>query len=560
MSEEEVTSKDEELEASEEPTEDEDVSSTSRGASPSLEASTDNEDSALVRFFLKIAKVGNKLPDPLTLFVLLAAFVIVLSVIFDGTSAIVTQRDGSEKEMAVASLLSVEGIRWMLTSAVGNFINFAPLGPVLAVMIGIGVAERTNFISMGLKILVRSVPPSFLTATLVFAGVMSSLVADAGYVVLTPLGAVLFAGLGRHPLVGLAAAFAGVSGGYSANLLITGLDPLLADLTMAAAKTVDPVYAASINPTCNYYFMIASVFLITILGTAVTKYVVEPMLGTWDPADSDMEELPKQDAPTAEEKRAFSISIAVMTAVAGVIAAMTLVPGGPLMVDVPAGTPAVSGLAPLFDSIEVLITVLFIIPGVVYGVLTGKVKNDRDVAKMASAAMAAMGAYIVLAFVAGQFVAYFNHTNLGTILAFNGAQFIKSLGLQSYVLLIAFIVISSVMNLFVGSASAKWAFMAPIFVPMLMLSGLSPELVQAGYRVGDSVTNIITPLMPYLPIIIVFAQKYDRKAGLGTLISAMLPYSIAFALGWSVLLAIWLGFDLPLGPGVSSFYEAVVAK
>lgn len=560
MSEEEVTSKDEELEASEEPTEDEDVSSTSRGASPSLEASTDNEDSALVRFFLKIAKVGNKLPDPLTLFVLLAAFVIVLSVIFDGTSAIVTQRDGSEKEMAVASLLSVEGIRWMLTSAVGNFINFAPLGPVLAVMIGIGVAERTNFISMGLKILVRSVPPSFLTATLVFAGVMSSLVADAGYVVLTPLGAVLFAGLGRHPLVGLAAAFAGVSGGYSANLLITGLDPLLADLTMAAAKTVDPVYAANINPTCNYYFMIASVFLITILGTAVTKYVVEPMLGTWDPADSDMEELPKQDAPTAEEKRAFGISIAVMTAVAGVIAAMTLVPGGPLMVDVPAGTPAVSGLAPLFDSIEVLITVLFIIPGVVYGVLTGKVKNDRDVAKMASAAMAAMGAYIVLAFVAGQFVAYFNHTNLGTILAFNGAQFIKSLGLQSYVLLIAFIVISSVMNLFVGSASAKWAFMAPIFVPMLMLSGLSPELVQAGYRVGDSVTNIITPLMPYLPIIIVFAQKYDRKAGLGTLISAMLPYSIAFALGWSVLLAIWLGFDLPLGPGVSSFYEAVVAK
>jgi aminobenzoyl-glutamate transport protein len=560
MSEEEVTSKDEELEASEEPTEDEDVSSTSRDASPSLEASTDNEDSALVRFFLKIAKVGNKLPDPLTLFVLLAAFVIVLSVIFDGTSAIVTQRDGSEKEMAVASLLSVEGIRWMLTSAVGNFINFAPLGPVLAVMIGIGVAERTNFISMGLKILVRSVPPSFLTATLVFAGVMSSLVADAGYVVLTPLGAVLFAGLGRHPLVGLAAAFAGVSGGYSANLLITGLDPLLADLTMAAAKTVDPVYAANINPTCNYYFMIASVFLITILGTAVTKYVVEPMLGTWDPADSDMEELPKQDAPTAEEKRAFGISIAVMTAVAGVIAAMTLVPGGPLMVDVPAGTPAVSGLAPLFDSIEVLITVLFIIPGVVYGVLTGKVKNDRDVAKMASAAMAAMGAYIVLAFVAGQFVAYFNHTNLGTILAFNGAQFIKSLGLQSYVLLIAFIVISSVMNLFVGSASAKWAFMAPIFVPMLMLSGLSPELVQAGYRVGDSVTNIITPLMPYLPIIIVFAQKYDRKAGLGTLISAMLPYSIAFALGWSVLLAIWLGFDLPLGPGVSSFYEAVVAK
>lgn len=557
MSEDEVkdtTSDSDETEASAEEAEtSEDVSASSAGSAGA-------EPSGLVRFFLKIAKVGNKLPDPLTLFVILAVLVIILSVVFDGTSAIVTQRDGSEKKMAVESLLSITGIRWMLTSAVDNFIKFPPLGPVLAVMIGIGVAERTNFISMGLKILVRSVPPSLLTATLVFAGVMSSLVADAGYVVLTPLGAVLFAGLGRHPLVGLAAAFAGVSGGYSANLLITGLDPLLADLTMAAAKTVDPVYAANINPTCNYYFMVASVFLITVLGTVVTKYVVEPMLGTWDPADSDMDELPKQEAPTPEEKRAFGIAVAVMAVVGGIIAAMTLIPGGPLMVEVPEGKPAIGGLAPLFDSIEVLITVLFIIPGVVYGVLTGKIKNDRDVAKMATASMAAMGAYIVLAFVAGQFVAYFNHTNLGTILAFNGAQFIKSLGLQSYVLLIAFIAISSLMNLFVGSASAKWAFMAPIFVPMLMLSGLSPELVQAGYRVGDSVTNIITPLMPYLPIIIVFAQKYDRKAGLGTLISAMLPYSIAFALGWSVLLAIWLGLDIPLGPGASSFYEAVVAK
>lgn len=509
----------------------------------------------LVRFFLKVAKVGNKLPDPLTLFLMLAVLVVILSVIFDGADAIVTQRDGSTKEMVVESLLTAKGIRWMLTKAVDNFINFAPLGPVLAVMIGIGVAERTGFITMGLKLLVRSVPNSLLTATLVFAGVMSSVVADAGYVVLTPLGAVLFAGLGRHPIAGLAAAFAGVSGGFSANLLITGLDPLLSKLTQAGAEIFDPVYAANINPTCNYYFMVVSVFLITILGTLVTKHVVEPMLGEWDPADSDLDEAPVPEDPTDEERRAFGISmgVAVLTTVG--LSMLALAPGAPLRVPIEEGAPAVAAYEPFFLSVEIMITVLFLIPGVVYGVLIGEVKNDKDVAKMASAAMSAMGAYIVLAFIAGQFVAYFNHTNMGSVTAVKGAELLRQLGLRGIPLLLVFVVVSSSMNLFVGSASAKWAFMAPIFVPMLMYSGLSPELVQAGYRVGDSVTNIITPLMPYLPIIIVFAQKYDRKAGLGTLISVMLPYSIAFAIGWTILLIVWLSADIPLGPGVSAFYD-----
>lgn len=544
-----------------------------------------------VRLFLKVAEVGNKLPDPLTLFVILAFVVIILSVLFDGAQAEVVQRTGAKQIKTVESLFSIKGLRWMCTSAVDNFVKFPPLGPVLAVMLGIGVAERTGFITMGLKVLVKSMPSSLLTSTLVFTGVMSSMVADAGYVVLTPLGAVLFAGIGRHPIAGLAAAFAGVSGGFSANLFITGLDPLLSNLTKAAAATVDPVYAAGINATANYFFMVASVFLITIIGTVITTRVVEPMLGTWKPADGDMGEVVTDDLPTTKETQAFWKAVGIGVVVLFGMLCLLLITNAhgeaalrhaivtvtSMDQEVPKGAIKyiknpelgaldqalaytsvwIKAIDPVFKSIEVLIALLFLLPGIAYGVFTQKVNNDRDVAKMASDTMATMGSYIVLAFVAGQFVAYFNHTNLGSVSAVKGAGILQALGLTGIPLLLLFVLVSSLMNLFVGSASAKWAFMAPIFVPMLMLSGLSPELVQAGYRVGDSVTNIISPLMPYLPIIIVFAQKYDRTAGLGTIISVMLPYSMAFGLAWTIMLIFWMLFGLPPGPGAQIYYEAI---
>lgn len=512
----------------------------------------DTTPSVLVRLFSKIADLGNRLPDPLTLFVILTLVVIGLSVVFNGVSAEVMQRDGSSQIKTVDSLLKVEGIRWMLTGAVGNFINFAPLGPVLVVMIGIGVAERTGYISMGLRVLVKVVPPSLLTATLVFGGVMSSMAADAGYVVLTPLGAVLFAGLGRHPIAGLAAAFAGVSGGFSANLIITGLDPLLAKLTQQAAATIDPTYAEGINAMSNWYFMIASTFLITVIGTLVTTRIVEPTLGPWT-AENRQEVSPSME-PTQEETRSFFIALFSSVLILLGIIALISVPGAPLR-DRSTDGNILEELTPFFASLEVLITALFIVPGIVFGVLQKRIRNDKDIAKMASDSMSAMGAYVVLAFVAGQFVAYFNHTNLGSVTAVKGANLLHELGLKGIPLLLMFIFVSSLMNLFVGSASAKWAFMAPIFVPMLMLSGLSPELVQAGYRVGDSITNIISPLMPYLPIIIIFAQKYDKEAGLGTLLSSMLPYSIAFGIGWILMLILWL--TLGLRPGVEAFYTVV---
>ncbi|MBA2661636.1 MAG: AbgT family transporter [Bradymonadaceae bacterium] len=507
--------------------------------------------SFIVRKLERVADIGNKLPDPLTLFVIMAALVVVVSAVFSGASAEVMQRSGAVELKTVQSLLSWDGIRWMFLKAIDNFTGFAPLGPVLTVMIGIGVAERTGFITMGLRILVGSVPPSLITATLVFASVMSSMVADAGYIVLTPLGAMLFAGLGRHPIAGLAAAYAGVSGGFSANLLITGLDPMLARLTGQAAQSIDPSYV--VNATANYYFLVASTVLITIVGTLVTTRIVEPMLGKWDPSQASVEIEPPEE-PTARERKAFFIAMGVASLVGLGIFLLGFIESSPLRDAIKPEDPPIESLHSFFESIEVLITLLFIMPGIVYGVLVGLVKNDRDVAAMASDSMGTMGAYIVLAFVAGQFVAYFNWTNLGAVSAVHGADLLKNIGLTGIPLLIAFLAVSALMNIFVGSASAKWAFMAPIFVPMLMMMGFSPEVVQAAYRVGDSITNIITPLMPYLPIIIVFAQRYVKDIGIGTILSTMLPYSVAFGFFWVIMLIVWMLTGIPLGPGVSTTY------
>lgn len=503
----------------------------------------------IMRLLKRVEKTGNALPDPITIFLILTTLVVILSAIFSGVTETIVQRSGEAELKSIQSLLSFEGIRWIFTSAIDNFINFAPLGPVLTVMIGIGIAERTGLISIGLRSIVSSVPNSFLTAAVVFAGVMSSMVADAGYIVLTPLGAMLFAGIGRHPLAGLAASYAGVSGGYSANFFITGLDPLLARLTDQAAKTFDATY--SVNALSNYYFMVASVILITVVGTLVSNKIVEPMLGEWDSSMGEGDSSTTTEI-SKDERKAFKLSMLFGFGVAVVIGLLAVVPGSPLRDQVAQGAPAISALNTFFGSIEILVCLLFIIPGIVFGILTKKIKNDKDIAGMASDSMSSMGAYIVLAFIAGQFVAYFNWTNLGAITAVKGASFLGTIGLEGIPLLLSFLIVAAFMNIFMGSASAKWAFMAPIFVPMLMNMGFSPELTQVTYRVGDSVTNIITPLMPYLPIIIVFAQKYDRRSGLGTIVSAMFPYSVAFFISWTIMLVLWYALGIPLGPGATT--------
>jgi aminobenzoyl-glutamate transport protein len=416
---------------------------------------------------------------------------------------------------------------------------------VLVTMIGIGVAERSGLISASLRGLVAIVPKSLLTATLVFAGVMSNTAADAGYVVLTPLGAVLFAGFGRHPIAGLAAAFAGVSGGFSANLMLNALDPLLAGLSTSGAQILNAEYV--VYPTANYYFMVFSTLLITVVGTFVTNRIVEPRLGKWEPPAGFSGAESTASPLSPQEKRGLGAAALTFFLFLGVLLFLTL-PEGALLRD------ETGGIKPFYDSLVPLMMILFLLVGLVFGIVARSIRSDRDVAAMTTDTMNTMGAYIVLAFVAAQFVAYFNWSNLGIILAISGAGALQSIGLTGVPLILAFIVVSAFLNIFIGSASAKWAIMAPVFVPMLMLMGYSPELTQAAYRVGDSITNVITPLLPYFPIIIAFARKYDPKAGLGTLIAAMLPFSVAFGIAWTITLIVWFLLGLPLGPNAPLYY------
>lgn len=495
-----------------------------------------------------IERVGNRLPHPITLFFIFAIGVVLLSFLLSMLQVSVPDPREPGEILAIRNLLSVEGIQYMFTNAVSNFVNFAPLGTVLVTMLGIGIAERSGLITAALRGLVTSVPKQLLTATLVFGGIMSSMAADAGYVVLTPLGAVLFASLGRHPLAGLAAAFAGVSGGFSANLFITSLDPLLGSLTIQAAETYDPAYAAGMNIMMNYYFMVASVFMLTVLGTIVTEKIVEPRLGTYKGETNQQESEHIGRLNQREFKGLLFAGLAFLLTCAAL--ALLIVPEwGPLR-----GPEGQVIQSPFFTSLVPIILIAFFIPGLTYGLYTGTIKSDKDVADQLSDTMASMGAYIVLAFTAGQFVAYFNQTNMGMVMAINGAGLMRSIGFEGFPLLIAFIIIAGFINLFIGSASAKWAIMAPVFVPMMMELNYSPEITQVAYRIADSTTNVITPLMPYFAIIIAFAQKYDKRIGIGTLITTMLPFSIAFSIGWLIMLIIWVFTGLDLGPGSPIHY------
>jgi aminobenzoyl-glutamate transport protein len=491
------------------------------------------------KFLDGVEYTGNKLPHPVTIFAILALLVIVASAIV-ANLGISVEHPGEEGEMvSVTNLMNAEGLQYILTSMVDNFIGFAPLGVVLATMLGIGIAERTGLISACLRGFVLSVPKVLITGGLVFAGIMSSVASDAGYVVLPPLGAVIFAALGRHPLAGLAAAFAGVSAGFSANLFLSATDPMLGELTISAASIIDPAYAEGMNIAMNYYFIVASVFVLTIVGAWVTERIVEPRLGEYK--GEYREELNGLDS--TEKKGLLWAGMAFLTG--AVLFALTIVPeNGPLRADD-------GGIiqSPFMDSLVPIITIMFFLPGIAYGIATRNIRNDKDVANHLTDTMAAMGMFIVLAFTAGQFVAYFAESNMGLVLGVYGAEALEAMNLTGIPLILGFILVAGFINLFIGSASAKWAMMAPVFVPIMMQLGYSPEMTQMAYRIADSTTNIITPLMTYFAIIIAFAQKYDKKMGIGTLISVMFPYSIIFTVAWTIMLIIWMTLGIDLGPG-----------
>jgi aminobenzoyl-glutamate transport protein len=496
--------------------------------------------SLLSRFLLVIERVGNALPHPATLFAFFALSLILLSWLFSALEiSAVNPKD--DKVVLPVNLMSRDGLHWILESTIVNFTGFAPLGTVLVAMLGIGVAEKSGLISTALRQLVHAAPRRLLTFVIVFAGVMSNMASDVGYVLLVPMGALIFMSVGRHPIAGLAAAFAGVSGGFSANLLLGTIDPLLSGISQEAARIIDPQY--TVSPACNYYFMFVSTFLIAAAGTWVTEKVIIPRLGTYaGDASAEGEELRRL---TSAEKRglwwAFIVSVILM-----LIVLVGLVPESGILREAETGSILHS---PIMHGIVTFIFLGGLLAGLAYGLAAGTFRSDADVVKGMKEAMESLGLFMVLVFFAAQFVAYFKYTNLGLILAIKGANLLQASGLGPIPLMISFLLLAAAMNLCMGSASAKWAFMAPVFIPMFMLLGYSPELVQGVYRIGDSTTNLISPMMSFFALIVAFVQRYDSKAGIGTVIATMLPYSLAFLLVWTLLLVIWLIFGLPLGPG-----------
>lgn len=504
-------------------------------------------------FLNKIEKAGNKLPDPAILFFYLMVFVWLLS-------AILAPIDFGEvhpltgAELSVNNLLTGTALANFFATMTTTFTSFAPLGIVLVAMLGVGVAENSGWIDAGLKKLLNVTPKFLLTPMLVLIAIVSHTAADAGYILVIPLGGVIFYAAGRHPLAGIAAAFAGVSGGFAANFIPSAIDPLIMSFTLEAARILDPEIA--LNPLNNIYFTGLSSLLIVSVGWFVTDKIVEPRLAS-SVVDGDEEEMPKMERVSDKESKAFWLGLgAMLIGLVGLV--IWAIPEssalrGPDMID-PDVMSLTSFNAPLMQAIVPLIFVFLLIPGVVYGIASGKYSRSKDMIDNMTKSMQSMGYYIVMAFFCALFIDAFSSSNIGLLVALKGANFLQSLDLPAQITIVGIIILSGSVNLLVGSASAKWALIAPIFVPMLMQLGISPDLTQAAYRVGDSVSNIITPLLPYFPLVVVFCQRYVKNTGIGTLISMMLPYSIIFGITWTIFLLIYWWIGIPLSFEASYFY------
>lgn len=496
-----------------------------------------------------VERIGNKLPDPAILFLVAMLITWAASWLLAGVAF--TEIDPRSNEpLRVRNMLSGTSLTTFTAEMVRTFVTFPPLGVVLVAMLGLGVAEHTGFIKAALRSILAVTPKGLLTPSVVAVGVLSHVAVDAGYVLVIPLGGIIFYAAGRHPLAGVAAAFAGVSGGFSATFFVpSSLDPLLAGLTQTAAHLRDT--SVVVNPLNNFYFTTASTLLVVLVGWFLTDRVIEPRLrGT--AVDGDPADLPTMEALGPAESRGLRLGALAMLVTAALFVLTTLPEGSPWRF--PETGELTHARAPLMQSIVALIFVFFLVPGIVYGYVSGSVRNHRDVVGGMTKAMSGMGYYIVMAFFCAQFIYAFGQSNLGPLLAVKGAQALKEMGLPMAVTLVGIVLLSGGVNLLVGSASAKWALIGAIMVPMLMELGVSPDLTQAAYRVGDSTTNIITPLLPYFPLIVVFCQRYVKSSGIGTLVAMMLPYSVTLLVLWTGFLIGFWALGIPLGLGASYTY------
>jgi aminobenzoyl-glutamate transport protein len=490
----------------------------------------------------KVEYAGNILPHPGTLFFLLAIFILLLSYVGSvlGWQAL---NPTTGKTIYVENLISSSGIHRIILEMVTNFTGFAPLGIVLVAMLGIGLADISGLISAVVRLFVHKTPTYFLTPVVILCGLLCQVGADVGYLLLIPLAGVIYLAVDRHPFVGIAAAFAGVSAGFGSNIVLAPLDSMLASLSQEAARIVSSGY--EVNAMCNYFFQVASGIVIIIVGTIVTEKIIAPRFEN-KKIDAEKEELKHL---TKQEKKGLIYCVITLIIIVAIIAIGIIPSQGVLR--------GVSGS--ILDSVLIkgVIAFIFIISaalGIVYGFTTGKFKNDSDIMNGMSDSIKTMALFIVIVFFAAQFVSYFKWSNLGEVIAIRSAIFLKSADLGTIPLITGFALLVGIVNLFMGSLSAKWALLAPIFVPMFMHLGNSPELIQAAYRVGDGPTNVISPMMFYFALIISYFQKYDKNIKMGTVISLMLPYTIVFFISLLILLIIFILLGIPLGPGVSIYY------
>lgn len=487
-----------------------------------------------------IERVGNALPHPFILFLYLVVALIVLSTILAavGVSAV---NPTTGEEVAVQSLLTRDGMVWILGSLVSNFSGFAALGIVLVMQMAIGVTESSGLLTTAIRRAVLGVPTWALTATVLFIGINGSIASEASIIFIPPLAAAAFYAAGKHPLAGLIAGYAATNAGFTANLMITATDALLYGVTQEAAQMIDPSYTTT--PANNWYFMIASCFVLTIVGTFVNDRIIEPRLGKFTGSEVDE----ARDATDLEKKGLRNAGIFTVIFIALIL--IGLIPSNGILRGDDGSIingPFVTGLVPF-------LLAYFVLVGVVYGFTVGTFKKLEDIPRVMAESLTSLTGYIVLVFVIAQFIAIFNYTNLAMVIAVNAASFLNNIGLTGVPLILAILLVTTFVNFFMTSGTAKWYIFAPIFVPMFMMLGYSPEFAQVVYRIADSCTNPITPIYPYLPMVIGMAAKYDKKFGMGNVISMMIPYSFGFLIIWTIFVIAWMFLGLPLGPGASVF-------
>ncbi|MEK5440666.1 MULTISPECIES: AbgT family transporter [unclassified Fredinandcohnia] len=510
-------------------------------AQPTVETQNNQNQKGYMRILNFIEVLGNKLPHPFMLFVYLAGSMILLSWVvslFDVTVV----HPGSGEELEIKSLVSGEGLQFILTTMLDNFTGFKPLGLVLTMMLGIGLAQKVGLLESAIKQSIMKAPKAIITYAVFFVAIMGNIASDAAFVIIPPLAAVIFHTMGRHPIAGLAAGFAGAGIGFTANILVAGTDALLSGISTEVAKTIDPNVV--VTPIDNWFFMSASVFVLTVVGVFVNDKIVEPRLGSYEGGKVSKE---SQEVDPLEKKALRNTLIAALIYI-GAIVTLIYIPNSPL-------TNEDGGLipSPFLSGIIPIIFLFFVVCGVTFGVTMKKIKSTSDVPKYMTSAITEMAPYIVLVFAIAQFIAYFNWSNLATWIAVNCAEFLSHANISGLAVIIGFVLLTALLSLFVTSGSALWALEAPIFVPMLMLLNYHPAFVQVAYRIGESSTNMLTPLNPYIAIILAFMNEYDKKAGIGTLMALMIPYTIAFLIIWIIMLVVFGLLGIPVGPGVGMY-------